>query len=248
MKKNVNIVLVVIVILTLLLSTVSGASIKKTVEVAFNSINITVNGKKVDADNIVYNGTTYVPLRAIGEMLDKDVGWNQETNTASISDKKTIAKEQTTSYSRLNPAPVGIKQIVEVDKTLDKYSAEVTITESIRGEKAWKLIKEANKYNKEPEADEEYILSKIKVKILNVKDDKKISVSSYDFTLYNEGNAKYDYTSVVEPKPSLDTDLYVGAEHEGYASYMVKKSDANPKLVYGQKYDGTGGAWFKLNK
>ncbi len=81
--------LVTLIILTLIISAITyAAGTKMTIEVLMNSINLTVNGKKVDADTIVYNGTTYVPLRATAEMLGKEVGWNQETQTASIDDKK----------------------------------------------------------------------------------------------------------------------------------------------------------------
>lgn len=88
MKKTIKGFILGVIITTLLMSTALGAGVKKTIEVAFNSINLTVNGKKVDTDNILYKGTTYVPLRAAGEMLGKDVGWDGITNTASINDKE----------------------------------------------------------------------------------------------------------------------------------------------------------------
>ena len=49
-----------------------------------NAITIYVNGAKVEADNFVFEGRTYVPLRKISEMLLKDVSWDQLTNTATI--------------------------------------------------------------------------------------------------------------------------------------------------------------------
>lgn len=78
-----------VILATILMSTVVGASVKKTIEVTLNSVNLTVNGKKVAADTILYNGTTYVPLRATAEILGKEVGWDQKTNTASINDPST---------------------------------------------------------------------------------------------------------------------------------------------------------------
>ena len=68
------------------MSTAFGAQVKRTIEVIYNSVNLTVNGTKVNADNILYNGTTYVPLRAVADALGKDVGWDQATYTASIND------------------------------------------------------------------------------------------------------------------------------------------------------------------
>ena len=42
-----------------------------------------VQGQEVHP--IVYQGTTYLPLRAIGELMDKNVDWNQATKTATLS-------------------------------------------------------------------------------------------------------------------------------------------------------------------
>lgn len=77
-----------IIITTMLMSTAVGEQIRKTIDVIYNSVNITVNDEKVDVDNFLYEGTTYIPLRAISEMLGKEVGWNEITNTASINDKE----------------------------------------------------------------------------------------------------------------------------------------------------------------
>jgi ribosomal protein S19 len=88
-KKIMRFIICLILIAILMASTVFAAGVKKNIEVLFNSINLTVNGNKVNAETIVYNGTTYVPLRAAAEMLGKEVGWDQKTNTASINDKAT---------------------------------------------------------------------------------------------------------------------------------------------------------------
>ncbi len=82
----------------MLFSTVAfGDTVTKNIEVVLNSVNLTVNGESVQADNILYNGTTYVPIRAIADMLGKEVGWNGDTNTASINDKaegEPVTKEK----------------------------------------------------------------------------------------------------------------------------------------------------------
>jgi predicted ribonuclease toxin of YeeF-YezG toxin-antitoxin module len=59
------------------------------VDILLNSIKVKVNGQLVQADNILYNGRTYVPLRAISEILNKDVVWDAATSTANINDKST---------------------------------------------------------------------------------------------------------------------------------------------------------------
>lgn len=88
MKKYSRILAAIIIMILIVGIITYAGGTKKTIEVLVNSINLTVNGKKVNTDTIVYNGTTYVPLRAAAEMLGKEVGWDQATQTASINDKK----------------------------------------------------------------------------------------------------------------------------------------------------------------
>lgn len=57
------------------------------INVERNTMNIYVNGEKVEADNFLYNDTTYVPLRIVSEMFKKNVDWEQLTNTATIGKK-----------------------------------------------------------------------------------------------------------------------------------------------------------------
>ena len=47
-----------------------------------------VDGKEVQADNFLYNDTTYLPIRAVSEALGKDVQYDNQTSTATISEKK----------------------------------------------------------------------------------------------------------------------------------------------------------------
>ncbi|MBE7052841.1 MAG: hypothetical protein E7391_01015 [Ruminococcaceae bacterium] len=103
-------------------------SVKEMIEVYFNTVTVTVDGKKVEADNILYNGRTYVPLRAISEITGKTVDWDDATKTADIHDTygvtysgevvgnvggKEITKEQLDTY-------VSIVKVENVDKNLDE--------------------------------------------------------------------------------------------------------------------------------
>lgn len=48
-----------------------------------------VSGNEVQP--IVYNGTTYLPVRAIGELMGKNVNWDQNTLTVTIAGERTTA-------------------------------------------------------------------------------------------------------------------------------------------------------------
>lgn len=79
----------------------------QTIEATLNSVNIEVNGKQVSAvgedytlangqktaGSIVYNQTTYVPIRRVGELLDVEIGWNQQTGSVTIGEVPTPAPD-----------------------------------------------------------------------------------------------------------------------------------------------------------
>lgn len=83
MKK---IIVSIAVALSLMLTGTYAASNFQKIDVMFDSIAIKVNGQNVKAQNILYNGTTYVPLRAVSETLNKKVSYDEKTRTASIDD------------------------------------------------------------------------------------------------------------------------------------------------------------------
>lgn len=124
MKKYLS----VLVIAMLLTSTLFASQITKKIDVAINTISVLVNGEKVEADNIVYKGTTYVPLRAISEMLDKDLVWSDETKTAEINDKN-IQQEKPKEESEKQENPVTVMTMENGDQvTIELYPEIAPIT------------------------------------------------------------------------------------------------------------------------
>jgi len=65
-------------------------SITQKIDVVFNSVQVQVNGENVNVDNILYNGSAYLPVRKVAEVVGKDIEWNQETMTANIVEKTDI--------------------------------------------------------------------------------------------------------------------------------------------------------------
>lgn len=49
-----------------------------------DKVNVIVNDKKIE-DGKLIDGTTYVPLRSVGEALGAEVDWNNDTKTATIT-------------------------------------------------------------------------------------------------------------------------------------------------------------------
>ncbi len=73
----------------------------KTSNVVLNEVNIKVNNQPVSTSAITYNGTVYVPIRAIAEILDKEVVYDSETKTVNINDKgeNSVASIQDTTLT-----------------------------------------------------------------------------------------------------------------------------------------------------
>jgi hypothetical protein len=111
MKKNaVKTLLVGAIIGGMLVSGVGYASSYLTsIEVNVKPINVTYNGEEVisaSSDNqfrsgsnlvpasFIYKGTTYVPVRLVGEAVGKNLEWNGNTRTVAIND---VAVENNTS-------------------------------------------------------------------------------------------------------------------------------------------------------
>lgn len=65
----------------------AGGGINKSIDVVMNAINLVVDGQTIFNENFLYNGTTYVPVRAVAESLGKEVQWDASTNTVEIGDK-----------------------------------------------------------------------------------------------------------------------------------------------------------------
>ena len=102
----------------LLLSGVaSAASMTKTIDATYRNIKLVVDGKEVVPkdvdDNIVepfiYNGTTYLPVRAVSQALNRQVAWDSNTNTVYIG----INNEPIIWKADLNHDGVDDKIVVE---------------------------------------------------------------------------------------------------------------------------------------
>ena len=60
----------------------------KNIFAVYNNIKIVVDGRQIITDShnepFIYNGTTYLPVRAVGEAVGKEVAWNGDANTVYL--------------------------------------------------------------------------------------------------------------------------------------------------------------------
>ncbi|MCM3042470.1 stalk domain-containing protein [Paenibacillus motobuensis] len=228
---------------------------------AATKYSIVVNGNKINADIKVINGSTYVPLRVVSEALGAKVSLDNGTinitnpiqNSIPVQQPTPPAHEQTppapqAQASRSNPANIAEVVPFTSKGISEEYKGNLTVLKTIRGTEAWTMIYEANRFNDAPKDGYEYILASIKIDITsNLNADNAVSVSPLDFTLVSSSGVDYKNETVVVPDPNIRTKMYVGGSHTGWVSFLVKKDDPSPLIVYGRKYNGSAGLWFKTN-
>ena len=86
MKKNVF-VLSLLGAMVLGTCPVSAEDGTREISAAFRDIKIIVDGKQLStpAEPFIYNGTTYLPVRAVGEAVGKEVAWDNDTKTVTLT-------------------------------------------------------------------------------------------------------------------------------------------------------------------
>lgn len=104
-----------------------GADLSELVRIYRNTVTLEVNGTTITADNFLYNNTTYVPMRAVAEMLGKDVTWNAATRVAGIDD----ASYQKAALSKLLPSALGYQWIYNGFAEYDHTMTLNSITDEI---------------------------------------------------------------------------------------------------------------------
>ena len=109
--------------------TVSAANGTKNISATFRNIKIVVDGKEVStsAEPFIYNGTTYLPIRAVGEAVGKEVTWNGGTNTVYLGEVPESAKQPETpaAPAATGSLPVFTKFMVESEMYGEEEVSEV---------------------------------------------------------------------------------------------------------------------------
>ena len=208
-----------------------------------STFSTTVSGKKVTQNVVTINNVYYADLKQLAGNLGIKYAVDTKGKQIILGEAPAANK-----YSMSNPAPIGTMQTAQFEYIVDKFTANVTIKEILRGAAAWDLIKEANMFNEEAGTGYEYILAKIDFKLTNAPASKTYGLSGYNFDLISDKGKAYEKELVIAPEPELTAELYKNASSEGYVAFKVSVGDKAPKIAFGRNYDGTGGIWFKAYK
>ncbi len=123
MKRMRDIFIGVLIGCMLMATPVLAESILTKIDVVLNGINVQLEGEDVQVESILYNGTTYLPMRKVAELVGKDIDWKQEIMTANIMNK-TDVKEGDSMAEQLAEDYKIIKEEDEKILIIEKDSKE----------------------------------------------------------------------------------------------------------------------------
>ncbi len=116
-------------------------SISQSIYVSFNAAQIALNGKAVTLDNFIYEGSTYVNLAKICDLLGKTTSWDSKTKTINIIDKNANDSKDSVKLDATKPEPDATKpadkndsqapKIISVDSLEGGTAVEVTFNEVV---------------------------------------------------------------------------------------------------------------------
>ena len=213
------------------------------------SFKIFVEGKEfTESKAVVIDGSTYLPLRALGNVLGVPVNWNNDLRQVEIGNQAPVANKN--EYSRNNPAPIGTVQTYTKSSDWfeeDNYTVSIRVLEVVRGDDLVEAMKKKRLTYKDAEEGYEYANVKIAYSVVSTKGDFAVTPYQSHFTAFTSNNEECpEYWYQAEMEPQLEGQLYEGGNTEGWIAVQIKKDDPAPKLAYGLDYNGANGIWFAL--
>lgn len=118
--------------LMLVFSTVVFAARKVNITVTYDNVKVVVDGRQVQfgkdtkgkqIEPFIYNGTTYLPLRAVAEAVGKQVQWDANTKTAFLGDGTVNTGEVNKALTEImKPFSKGNAIIIAKDEYKKKFT------------------------------------------------------------------------------------------------------------------------------
>jgi len=136
MKKVTVACLISLLLLLLFVAPGFAESFKKNIEVSYSNIQIMINGKIIIPRDVngtivepfIYNGTTYLPVRAVSEALDKVVGWDAATQTVYVSEKGNVNNQAPAQVPTQTPTQTDSQTQTAANPDITAASAnEITV-------------------------------------------------------------------------------------------------------------------------
>ena len=170
---------------------------------------------------IMYQGTTYLPLRAVSGMLGVPVEWEGATRTVWLG-----ARTAPSGWTKANPAPVGIAVIVDYklnSSPNSSWKGTMVVTQVLRGTEAAAQFNQTFIGQNKVGDNQELVLARIQ--ITNAADSPsqwRVGLTQF-FTGYSGNGDRLSGAFYGVPK-----------DGEGYVwrGFVVDKADTQPKLAF----------------
>lgn len=121
------------------------AESQTTISAIFGRVKLIVNGEYIDEDTLLYNGTTYLPIRAVGQSLGKNVTFDNNTKIAYINDVSSTATNAEITEENI----VYSNDISEQEAINEYMKKEVPQFQVTFKEKSFAERQEENRINEE---------------------------------------------------------------------------------------------------
>ncbi|MBC1490152.1 DUF4064 domain-containing protein [Listeria immobilis] len=199
----------------------------------------TANSNDLNDSNVEYN----VPIVEFNSPNDV----TDTTESDGTSDESTSNDQSYASDIGTQENAVDFNDTFKIEGPVTKYntmssidaSTNLTVTETIRGDEAWKFIQTRSKYNEAPPEGKEYILNKIKVKVYDIAlPEDRAYINASDFTYFSDSNIEYDTHQYIILPDELNAHLYNNEETDGYVVGLIDLDD-RPLIEYENFYFAT---------
>lgn len=143
-KKAMALALSAVLVLVLSVSALAASGLVKDIRVQMGGIQVIVKGKPLEmkdatgatVEPIIYNGTTYLPVRAVAEAIGMEVNWDGNTNTVSLGGKTVTYLDElpATNFESTHEGISTYRSLGETEIYRDEsYSRGVGIRTGIPG-------------------------------------------------------------------------------------------------------------------
>jgi len=137
--------------------------------------------------------------------------------------------------------PAGAGEVVKLD-FLDALSGrvklEIEMLETLRGEMAWKKVKEASPSNERPPEGKEYLLAKFRIRLIEGEKGEPLNISDFMFEAVSHRGVVYEnYLTLEGLEPVLKVRLNEAEEYQGWTYFLVGEKD-KPLAVFQRGQEG----------
>jgi hypothetical protein len=143
--------------------------------------------------------------------------------------------------SGLNPHPIGTPVTTAITfgdayaNAIEVYDAKITLIEVRRGERAWDLLKKESAANQQPLPGFEYVVARIQFEYTakGKPGDKSYFLSEAQFIAFSsDGSTQYPTANTILPSPALARTMHSGDTSEGWAAFLVARTDRKPFMIF----------------